>query len=208
MFSVSLEIGKDHLYRMQWHERLLDATQRRGWSHIELARRAEINEERVYKYFQGKVAQPRGNAIERLAAALGVNFFWLRDGVGPEFSTIPVVGYVGAGEMFIPVPDNHLGDISLEIAGDDPIAVVVRGSSNLPVYRPGDILVCSRSPAVDPDQYLNRDCVLLTAEGLGYVKKVIKGGKPDRWTLLSYNADPIENVEIEWVAPIRWVRRS
>ena len=207
-FSVSLAPQSPYLFGMKWYDRLVSATRRKGWSHVELARRSDADKESIHKYFQGKVEQPRGDTIERLAEALGISALWLRYGVGPELAAVPIVGYVGAGEMFIPVPDNHLGDVALDMDVPDPIAAVVRGISNTPVYRPGDTLICSRHPATAADQYLNHDCVLLTTEGLGYVKKVVRGQTPNRVTLLSYNANPIENVELQWAAPIRWIKRA
>jgi transcriptional regulator with XRE-family HTH domain len=208
-FSVPLPPIVAHLAAMDpWHHRLLKALGRKGWSQTELARRADVPEQRVFKYIQGKVDQPRGDIIPRLARTLGVHSAWLRDGIGPELSAVPVVGYVGAGETFIPAADTQLGELALDMQADDPIAVIVRGTSMAPVYRPGDHLLCSRVSAAEVAQFIGRDCVVLTTEGLGYVKKVVKGSEPERFTLLSYNADPIENAQLSWAAPVLWVKRA
>ena len=47
-----------------------------------------------------------------------------------------------------------------------------------------------------------------TDQGEGYVKKLIHGGSANTFTLLSYNAPPIENVRLLWAAPIIWVKRA
>jgi phage repressor protein C with HTH and peptisase S24 domain len=155
---------------------------------------------------------PRGDTMLRLADCLGVTESWLRFDVGPAVIHIPVVGRVAAGESFIPIDDNPLGagyeevDFSLDDA--DPIAIEVRGESMLPVYRPGDYLLCSRRRGIDIQQCLNRDCVLKTDQGEGYVKKLISGPDPSTFTLISYNAPAIEGVRLLWAAPIIWVKRN
>tara|TARA_B100000315_G_scaffold10455_1_gene10058 strand:- start:143 stop:739 length:597 start_codon:yes stop_codon:yes gene_type:complete len=195
-----------------WSKRLWRALSWKGWSQRELARRAEIDEQKVYKYLQGKVDQPRGDTMLRLADCLGVTESWLRFDVGPAVIHIPVVGRVAAGESFIPIDDNPLGsgyeevDFSLDDA--DPIAIEVRGESMLPVYRPGDFLLCSRRRGIDIQHCLNRDCVVKTDQGEGFVKKLISGPDQGTYTLISYNAPAIEGVRLLWAAPIIWVKRA
>ena len=184
----------------------------RGWTQAELARRSGLSRENIKKYCQGLVAQPRGDGFARLSAALEVEASWLRDGHGPQWRRIPVVGYVGAGEKFHSVDDLAQGagldSVDLDLDGADPIAVEVRGESMLPVYRPGDRLLCSRLKGSDESSFLGRDCVVKLTNGAGYVKRVVRGARPRRFTLLSYAADPIAEVELEWAAPIIWIKRA
>ena len=63
-----------------WSDRLQDTLRRSGWSKTELARRSGVNYDSLNKYLTGKVAQPRGDSLPRLARALGVDAAWLRDG--------------------------------------------------------------------------------------------------------------------------------
>ncbi|MBT3917489.1 MAG: helix-turn-helix transcriptional regulator [Rhodospirillaceae bacterium] len=195
-----------------WSKRLWRALSWKGWSQRELARRAEIDEQKVYKYLQGKVDQPRGDTMLRLADCLGVTESWLRFDVGPAVIKIPVVGRVTSGESFIPIDNSPINssseevDFSLDDA--DPIAIEVRGESMLPVYRPGDYLLCSRRRGIDIQQCLNRDCVVKTDQGEGFVKKLISGPADGSYTLVSYNAPAIEGVRLLWAAPIIWVKRA
>jgi len=148
----------------------------------------------------------------RLADVLGVSEVWLRSEVGPAMVTIPVVGRVSAGESFIPIDDNPQGggfeELEFSLDDADPIAIAVRGESLLPVYRPGDYLLCSRRRGTEITDCLNRDCVVKTEEGEGYVKKLMAGASPHTFNLISYNAAPIEGVKLLWAAPIIWVRRG
>ncbi len=78
----------------------------------------------------------------------------------------------------------------------------------LPVYRPGDYLLYSRRRGTEITDCLNKDCVVRTEEGEGYVKKLMAGDAPQTFNLISYNAAPIEGVKLLWAAPIIWVRRG
>ncbi|MCP4328384.1 MAG: helix-turn-helix domain-containing protein [Alphaproteobacteria bacterium] len=195
-----------------WHERLRTALDRKGWSQAELSRRSGIGIEKIRKYYQGKVDQPRGDIVARLADTLDVEELWLRDGRGREMSIIPLIGYVGAGESFYPVDDlaqgGALDGVEFELDGADPIAIEVRGSSVSPVYRPGDRLLCSRLRGVDIETCVGKDCIVRLSTGEGYIKKLARGSRPDSYTLLSYNAEPIYDADLEWCAPVIWVRRA
>lgn len=176
-------------------------------------RRTGENRDIVYKWLQGGVAQPRGEAMERIANALGVHEHWLRTGRGPQVSSVPLVGFVSAGEEFLPIDDLAQGaghdDVPLSIDVFDPIAIRVRGSSMSPVYRNGDDIFCSRVRGEDIQRALGRDCVILTKSGAGYIKQ-LRRERDGRFVLRSYNPafEDIEGVEIEWVAPVMYIRRA
>ncbi|NQV55950.1 MAG: helix-turn-helix transcriptional regulator [Rhodospirillales bacterium] len=195
-----------------WSQRLWKALEWKGWTQRELARRTGIHEQKVYKYLQGRVDNPRGDIMLRLADTLGVTEHWLRFETGPAVVHIPLIGRISSGESFIPSDDNPLeaGYNEVEFALDDadPIAIEIRGESMLPVYRPGDMLICSRRRGADIESCLNKDCVVKTDQGEGYVKKLAKGAMPGTFTLISYNAAPIENTRLLWAAPIIWVKRA
>lgn len=118
----------------------------------------------------------------------------------------PVVGYIGAG-----------GEIIYEDMGQDDhvmrppgisgtlVALVVRGSSMLPKYRDGDIIYIQRTHEGILPEYIGEDCAVRLATGETYIKQLMTGSEPERFTLLSLNADPIENVEVEWATLVRFV---
>lgn len=195
-----------------WHDRLYAAWKRTGWSKVELGRRSGIAGESIYKYLKGEVKQPRGDTFHRLADALGVHYTWLRNGVGAEFGRVPVVGYLGADQAYHHFGDLDQGagrrDVDFSIEGADPVAVEVRTASMRPVYRPGDYLVCSRVDATDEGKFLGRECVVKLKSSEGYVKKVIRGRQPGRYTLVAYGVEEIPDVELEWAAPIVWIKRA
>ena len=67
-----------------WAKRLNDAFGQSGWTKAELSRRSGVNYDSLNKYLTGKVEQPRGDSLPRLAKSLGISGLWLREGVGPR----------------------------------------------------------------------------------------------------------------------------
>ena len=196
---------------MNWQQRVRSLLRSRGWRIAELSRRANIDLEALYKQLRS-VKQPRGEILKRIAGALGTTEQWLRTGEGPAITEIPVEGYVSAGEAYVPFGDQGgvMGTVSLDF-GNQPIAAEVRGVSMIPVYKAGDRLVGDKqSTATEIAQCVNRDCIVMTAQAEGYIKRLLRGSRPGLYTLRSHNADfpDIENVAVSWVAPITWVRRG
>lgn len=203
------ENSRDSGYVTQkhWSQRLRARLRELGWTQTELARRSGVSRELVRKYASGAVASPRGDILPKLSKALNVSVVWLEHGVQLKKMTIPVIGYVGAGEQFFP---ETLTETPVVIEADDLdlFAVTVRGTSGLPAYRPGEVVVCSRAAGASENQFLNTDCVVSLPTGEAYLKKVIRGARVGTYTLTSYNGPPIENVTVDWVAPVVMVLRK
>jgi len=135
----------------------------------------------------------------------------LNDEAAPRLS-IPIVGFVSAGEGWTPI-DNATGPedkIEFDLGAHDTIGIEVRGDSMSPVYRNGDFLICYRQFGPNADNCIGLDCVVRTADGRSFVKILKRGGRPGRFTLKSYNpmVDDIEDVALSWAAPVAWIRRS
>lgn len=192
---------------MHWSERLRGAMKQRRWTGKELSRRSKVDYAVIQKYMQGATDKPRGDSMQRMARALGVSHIWLEFGVGPATTNISVVGHVGAGEAFFPADSGVLDELSFDLGRLDLIAVQIRGTSALPVFRPGEVVIASRAASSDEATWLNQDCIVMTRDGQGYLKRPVKSGKAGRYTLISYNAQPIEDVDIDWAAPVVFVVR-
>ncbi len=193
-----------------WARRLNRAFRRTGWTKRELQRRSGVSYDNINKYLRGEVSQPRGDQLDRLAQALEVSSLWLRHGIGHMLESVPVVGYVGAGEVFVSTDEGvgELGRVELDFLDEaDPIAVQVRGDSMRPVYRNGDYLLCSRRRGVDMRTCVGLDCVVRLPAGEGYVKK-LELNPAGTFDLVSYNAETIRNVTPLWVAPVIWIKRG
>lgn len=139
--------------------------------------------------------------LTKLASALDVELSELL--AAPR---VTVAGYIGAGGEII------FEDLGREETVIRPpgisgtlVALVVRGSSMLPKYKDGDILYVQRQHDGWLPDYLGEDCAVRLASGETYIKQFLQGSAPDRFTLMSLNAPPIVDVEIEWATPVLFI---
>jgi phage repressor protein C with HTH and peptisase S24 domain len=205
----------------QPHDRLRIARERAGYpTAAAFAERHRLTEVTYRSHENGT----RGISIRvaaRYASLLGVSWQWLltgdesaeKDAEEIPLRTIPVVGYVGAGP-FYPLDDSAKGagidELMLDENDADPIAVIVRGDSMSPVYRNGDRVRGSRHQGRDATQCIGKDCIVALADGQIVLKAVHRGSRKGTFTLVSYNQlePPMQDVKIEWCAPVRHVYRS
>lgn len=148
-----------------------------------------------------KTEDVRLSTLTKLASALDVSIQEL-----VATPPVPVVGYIGAGGSVI-FEDMGTEDIVLRPPGisGSLIALMVRGSSMLPKYKDGDIIYIQRDhEGILPD-YIGDDCAVRLSTGETFIKQIIHGNEPGKFTLLSLNAEPIENVEIEWATPVLFI---
>ena len=134
---------------------------------------------------------------------------WL-DGVEPPprgNEIIPVMGYIGAGAEVEPeaeqVPPDGLDQVEIPFPlPDDMVAFKVDGISMLPVYRPGTILVVYRHQKKPIESFFGIEAAVRTGNGRRYIKTITRGTHPNTVNLMSFNADMIENVRLEWIGEI------
>jgi len=106
--------------------------------------------------------------------------------------------------------DDHIKGDGIEEIDAPPgllngIALIVRGTSMEPKYSDGEVLFIEKT-IYAIDSLIGENCFVQTADGHSYVKKLIYGSRPGTFTLMSYNAPPIENVVLERVYPIAYTK--
>ena len=182
---------------------LREIMERKGIKPTTLSQRVGTNKSLVKDLLE-KTNDISVSTLTKLAGALDVSIMELL--TSPR---IPIVGYIGAGgaviyedlggdEMVVRPPN-----VSMKL-----VALVVRGDSMLPKYQDGDIIYIGRDHDGVLPEYLGRDCAVRLTTGETYIKQLIKGSAEGRFTLLSLNAPPIENVEIEWATPVAFIMPS
>lgn len=192
-----------------------------GLSQAAFANLVGVDQSNVSRWEHG--ASPDDAHVVRLAELAGVHPAEFRYGELPEAETapraagpakVPVVGYVGGGQEVFPHDDHALG-AGLEeveapegVGGGTVVAVRIRGESMHPM-RDGWLLFYRRDQPGVPDECLNRLCIVkLADDGPMMVKEVRRGYRRNRFVLTSWNAAPIEDVRIDWAAPVLSIRPS
>lgn len=143
--------------------------------------------------------------IDRAAMAFGVD---PGDVVENRRKMVPVVGYVGAGAAIMPFesPD-QLDEVEAPPgAPEGVVCVEVRGDSMYPRYfdRERIFYIVQDRP---PQDFLGRECVVQLADGRMFLKILRRGTRMGVFSLESWNAPMVENVVVEWAAPVRWTER-
>lgn len=190
-----------------------------GLSQAGLGARIGVDQSNVSRWENG--ALPDDAHLVRLAELAGVHpaeFRYgalpgargLREESGP--ARVPVVGDVGAGQEVYPYDDPALSGGLEEVeapegVGTAPmVAVRIRGDSMHPM-RDGWLLFYRRDQQGVPDDCFNRLCVVkLADDGPTLVKEVRRGYRRDTFVLTSWNAPPLEDVRLEWAAPVLSIR--
>lgn len=162
--------------------------------------------------FRGDNKKPSAMALVQVARALGTNASWLlegRDEAETEPPTVPVAFYIGAGAVVMAFDDQWDLEWVPVPPGDKDVkgAAIVKGTSQLPALREGDIVFWGE-PSSDPDPFLGLECVCSLSDGRQLVKRIIAGSKRGLYTLLSHNDEPILDVRIALAAPVLWVKRT
>lgn len=189
--------------------RIRELRKNRGFTLEQLARRANTTNQQVQRLETGK-RRLTTEWMERLAQALGCRPADLLPEAEPR--TVAIVGYVGAGDEVYPVDDHALG-AGLDQAEPPPgevgdiVAVIVRGDSMYPSYNDGDVIFYRRDESTPEESFLGRECVVSASDGRMLLKRVIRGSRAGRYTLVSHNAPEIVDANIQWAAPVRWVKR-
>lgn len=147
--------------------------------------------------------------IAALAPVLKTTAAWLLEGKGQpalaEGETVRLVGYVGAGAEahYYAVAQGDLDEVPAPAgATAHTVAVEVRGESLGPLFDRWLVFYDDVRRPVTQDLY-GKICVVGLPDDRILIKKLRPGTAKGKYRLLSATEPPIENVEIEWAAPVK-----
>ncbi|GAB5505817.1 MAG: hypothetical protein Rhirs2KO_09800 [Rhizobiaceae bacterium] len=199
---TSMDIGRQD----EQAKRLRQARETAGFSTAKAAaERFGFNYNTYSQHERGIVGITR--AATDYARAFRVSEAWLLTGEGESAGReVPLMGYVGAGAEVEPdfeqVPECGLDQIMVPFPlPDDMIAFQVKGDSMLPMFDDGMVIIVFREQRRAIESFFGERAVVRTADGRRYIKTIIKG-EDGRASLLSWNAQPIQNVDIAWIGEI------
>ena len=173
-----------------------------GLSQEELADQIGIGRTQITKYEKGTHELPE-HVVLRAAMRFAVTPAWVRYGDAEDDRIATVQGLVGAGGHVEAVPYESGRHVEIPASWNDATALQVDGLSCYPLYEDGDIIVVRGEQRLIESEFLNRMCVVETADGRGLVKRVRRGTAAGVYTLESLNAPPIEDVELTSARPVK-----
>lgn len=195
------------IHHMEIHERLRQARLNAGFKDSTEAARRFGWTESTYRHHENGTRNFMRPRAQEYARAFRVPVEWLLFGKGhPDKKGVPLVGYVGAGAEVFPMDDGGALDWIEPMPGIGPEAVAVRvkGDSMFPRYFPGDVLVYDDHVPIRKAN--GQECVVRLTDGRVFVKTV-RFHPSGLITLESFNAPVIVEADVEWAAPVKWVRR-
>lgn len=183
---------------MSIHERLKRARKEAGYETAAAACRAFGFNENTYGANERGTAPYGREAAVRYARAFRVSVEWLLTGKGPirpRRREVEVVGIVAAGAAVLPLDDGAFDPVTPPFGvPEDALAFVVRGDSQWPMYEDGTAVIAVR--VADVREVVGRRAIVTLPDQRRLLKTVQAGSRPDRFTLTSHNAPPIQDVEI------------
>ena len=216
-------IGKTGLQNnlMTLGSRISEARDRAGKTQQEVADHFDISREAVSQW-ESDDTKPRSAKLSELMRYLGVHPAWLLDGSGPmsgnaslslaSLETVPVVGQIGAGAELFLYDDHPQGQgleealAPLSVEGDNFVAVRIKGDSMRPL-KDGWLMFFRRDQRGVSAECRNQLCIVKIADDGPMMVKELRWTKmPGRYNLLSWNADPIEDVALDWAAKVMDIR--
>jgi repressor LexA len=175
----------------------------RGWNQEELAHALDAGQSSVSRWEAGLI--PGGRTLERIRELARESGLIERPPIAGNQA--PIMGRVGAGaEIEVEheqVPADGYDLVELPFTFPDPvIAFEVAGDSMLPVYEPGEVIVCLRDQVRSTDHYLGRRVIVKTVSGRRFIKRLMRGSRKGLYNLDSWNARTMEDQRLEWVGEI------
>lgn len=208
--------GLSMLKSMKFPEKLRQSREAAGLTQTQLGERLGVTQGAVQQWESGEII-PRPSRFEAIASAVNVDAAWLFQGIigkgAGARKLVPVVGYVGAGAQIFPVDDHLKGSGFDEVEApptsdeDSIVAVKVRGDSMVPAYWDGDIIYYGDHES-DPLAVIGKEVVVCTEEGSILIKRLARGRVPGHFDLISYAGMPMQDVRLQWIARVRWVKRA
>ncbi|MBY3369352.1 S24 family peptidase [Rhizobium laguerreae] len=188
-----------------WKERLAKALEEKGLNMLTASRMAGKSDTYVRDLLK-RDKEPTIENFINLAKVVGKPVSYLIGETDELKSIIPVMGLIGAGAEVMPdfeqVPPEGLDQIEVPFAlPDEMIALEVRGSSMLPVYRDGTAIIVYRHQRKPLASFYGEDAAVRTSDGRRFLKTIMRGVN-DTVNLFSWNAAPIEGVHLEWIGEI------
>lgn len=195
--------------------RLRQARSAKGYDTAVGAARAFGWIESTYSGHENGTRGMRRETIIRYCTAFNVDETWLSLGVGDPRTPpkrVPVEGTLGMGGVIESVLTGQVSQSIKETVEFPPEAegefqaFRVNFDYNYPAFFKDDI-VYTEMPT-DPESLLGKQCIATLASGERRICILGRSAIPGLFMLLSFNASPINDVEVTEAARVAWIKRG
>jgi phage repressor protein C with HTH and peptisase S24 domain len=177
-------------------------------NHTQLARRFKVSQPTVTRWFGGSEPEgPNRDRIVNQGRKLGV----IGETDFIDNSSIPIVGFVGAGGRIIyEEGQGPFGEANMPPKGasGQTVAVVVRGDSMAGQLEDGWTVYYNDRQFPPTEKLMGKLCVVGLTDGQVLVKTLYMGRKDGLYDLLSKNAAPLHDQPVKWAAKVIWIEPS
>lgn len=181
--------------------RLKELREERGWTHERAAEFFGLSRSGYVKLERGE----RKLTDDRIQKAMEIYGVGVTAVIGEDEPQVPLMGYVGAGAEIYQFDEDGGGYVDAPPgAGKSTVAVEVRGTSMFPLYEDGTLLYYSKQ--LPPGDMVGKRCIVRLADDRVLVKTLRRSSVHGLFTLVSTNAPDIEDVAVQWAAPIEWIK--
>lgn len=188
-------------------DRLRQARKRRGFESATDAARAFNWAVSTYLGHENGDRVPKRSTLARYSSAFQADLGWLEfgDDVSPVVRTIPVLGYIGLGEVIemteaTQSPLEHI-ELPYGFSVENCGALIAKGNSQFPRVKDREVVIYS-TDGHSPDDMIGREAVVGLRNGNVMLKTLRRGSVPGRYNLESHNAPLLENEAVEWVGQL------
>ena len=182
--------------------RLKDLRTAAKWTHEQAAEAMGVSRSQFIKLERGE-RRLTVHYLELAAKAFNVRATEIIEDA--DDNSVPLMGYIGAGAEILPefeqTPPEGLEQIIVPFPlPDDMIAFEVRGDSMLPVFKNRAVIIVYREQKRPLSSFFGEEAAVRTSDGRRFLKTIMRGAPGVN--LHSWNAAPIENVDLEWIGEI------
>lgn len=172
------------------------------WTQGDIATKLGVSQPTVSRWLEGSEPKiKQRDKIVNLARKLGI----LPSG---DESTVPIVGYVGAGgQILFTEGQGPFGEAKMPPGGASKatVAVVVKGDSMAGQLEDGWTVYYDRRQTPPFGSLLGHLCVVWLSDGRVLIKKLLPGRQNGLYDLYSVAAAPLLDQAVEWAAQVSWI---
>ncbi len=194
--------------------RLEQEIEKQGFNYKSLSLAAGLGETTIRDIITKRAQNPRRDTLQKIAKTLGkpLSYFLSED----NSVMVPMMGTLGADHRVVPakgvrehgkaLEPGEFVEAPPEEGHRELQAIRVKGDAMLPFIQDGALVYYNGIVEGDCDKYLNELCVVKIKNGATLIRTLKPGSFYGRYTLMSYNAKMLQDVELEWCARVSFIK--